>query len=428
MQIFRSINDNDVVRSIGAATKRLVYVAPGVSPAVSNALVVCLEDTSDIQVMIVLDADEETCRLGYCDAPSLKKLTEAATKREITVRRQPGIRIGLLMADDEVLIWTPTPLMFEAPRGADEPNGLILTQKTFDCLPEALGVDPGEPADEAEIGLIDLKVEEVEKVVAAIKAAPPAPFDLSRLTRVFSAKFQFIETVLRGAELTKREMRLDSMILNSDAPEELQPLLHTTVQPFKADVDKAVEVQVLVNGELAFRKDGAVLTKPTTQTEIRSYWNELTERYIVSLPGFGKIIRHTDKAKFEECKVAFETVLKSWVKGFQEQVKGDNDQRINRMVSLIGERMGRAVKKQKQPLQLDQIKEQLKKGLDNLRVIEPNVKVLFKNITVESTRDQEFLDVLRNALPKDESQDWFHFFDAAPMIQLSATVPITQND
>ena len=426
MQIFRSINEEDVARSINNASRRLVYVAPGVSEIVTEALMVCMERCTIDQIMIVLDADEETCRLGYCNAASLKKLTEAATKREITVRRQPGLRIGLLMADDEVLIWTPTPLMFEAPRRADEPNGLILTQKTFVFLPVALGVDPEEPADEAEIGLINLKVEEVEKVVAAIKAAPPAPFDLSRLTRVFSAKFQFIETVLRGAELTKREIRLDSMILNSDAPEELQPLLHTTVQPFNADVDKAVEVQVLVNGELAFRQDGAVLTKPTTQAEIRSYWNELTERYIVSLPGFGKIIRHTDKAKFEEGKAAFETVLKSWVKGFQEQVKGDHDQRINRVVNLIRERMGRAIKQQRQTLQPEQIEALVKKGLDNLRVIEPSVKVLFKNITVESTRDQEFLDVLKKTLPKNELQDWFQVFDAAPMIQL--TTPTSHPD
>ena len=168
------------------------------------------------------------------------------------------------MADDEILVWTPTPQMFEAPRGVDEPNGLLFTQETLQRLPAALGVDPEHPAAKAEIGTEPLKHEEVAKVVAAIKAAPPAPFDLSRLSRVFSSKFQFIETVLRGAELTKREMRLDSLIVNSDAPEELQPLLHTTVQPFNTDADKAVDVPVLVNGEQAFNKAGQPLKVPTT--------------------------------------------------------------------------------------------------------------------------------------------------------------------
>ena len=179
-------------------------------------------------------------------------------------------------------------------------------------------------------------------MVTAIKAAPPAPFNLSRLTRVFSSKYQFIETVLRGAELTRREMRLESLIVNSDAPQELQPLLHTTVQPFNTDADKAVDVPVLVNGEQAFNRAGKALTVPTTQSEIRNYWSKLTDRDIVNLPGFGKIIRHSDKVKFEEGKAAFEIVLKDWVKGFQELVKGDHDQRVQRVVTLIGQRMQRA--------------------------------------------------------------------------------------
>lgn len=319
------------------------------------------------------------------------------------------------MADDEILVWTPTPQMFEAPRGVNEPNGLLFTQDTLQRLPEALGVDPAHPAAKAEIGTEPLKHEEVAKVVAAIKAAPPAPFDLSRLSRVFSSKFQFIETVLRGAELTKREMRLDSLIVNSDAPEELQPLLHTTVQPFNTDADKAIDVPVLVNGEQAFNRAGKPLTLPTTQTEIRNYWTKLTDRYIVNLPGFGKIIRHSDKVKFEEGKAAFEIVLKDWVKGFQELVKGDHDQRVKRVVTLIEQRMQRANERQK--LTRVRIEELVRKGLDNLRVIEPNVKVVYKNITVESTRDKEFLEVLRKAVPEQELEGWFQIFSAAPMVQ-----------
>ncbi|NMQ28965.1 hypothetical protein E4Q23_15065 [Candidatus Accumulibacter phosphatis] len=234
-----------MVRSIAGATRRLVFVAPGVSAAVAKALETCLTARNIPQIVIILDADEESCRLGYCDAPSLQSLSAAATKRGFPVRRQRGIRIGLLMADDEVLVWAPAPLMFEAPRSDDEPNGLLFTPETLQRLPEALGVDPEQPAAKCEIGAEPLAHEEIAKVVAAIKAAPPAPFDLSRLSRVFSSKFQFIETVLRGAELTKREMRLDSLIVNSDAPEELQPLLHTTVQPFNTDADKAVNVIAL---------------------------------------------------------------------------------------------------------------------------------------------------------------------------------------
>lgn len=419
MSVFTSIQDDDLVRSIAKATTRLVYMAPGVSKAIVDAIKTQIQGQHLKQIAIVVDGDEECCRLGYCDAGALDSLNTAAQEHDISLRRHAGLRLGLLMADDEVLIWTPTPLMFEAPRIKSEPNGLILTPQTLKDLPQALGIDPQSPPEIVEVGTVLVVKEELAKVVAAIKAAPPAPFDLSRLSRVFSARFQFIETVLRGAELTKREMRLDSLIVNSDAPEELRPLLQTTIQPFNTDADKTVEVPVLVDGEQAYRKSGEKMTKPTTQAEIHAYWNELTQKYIITLPGFGKLIRHTDKTKFEAEKADFEIVLAAWVKGFREVVKGDHEKRVSRVVDLIVQRM--ANEPEKKRLNREAIQTLVRKGLDNLRVIEPSVKVVYKNITVESTRDKEFLEVLRKAVPEKELANWFQIFDAAPLMQLPGT-------
>ena len=416
MPVFHSVQDQDLVNLIQSATSQVVFFAPGVSEAVSKALTACIKGGKIRQIMIVLDADEEACRLGYCDAPSLENLLAVALQFNISLKRQPGLRIGLLMTDVSVLIWTPTPLMFEAPRQLAEPNGIVFTPQTFKEPPLAIGVDPEKPSVPAHIGTVAFKLEDVVKVVAAIKAAPPAPFNFARLSRVFSSKFQFIETVLRGAELTKREMRLDSLIVNSDAPEALRPLLHTTVQPFSTDADKSVEVGVLVSGELAYRKTGELLTRPTTQAEIRAYWDALADQYIVNLPGFGKIIRLIDKAKFEEGRNAFEQILKAWVAGFQLLVKGDHDKRVAKVVDLIAVRMEKASQKEK--LTRTAIEALVRKGLDNLRVIEPGVKVVYKNITLESTRDKEFLEILRKAMSEEDLQGWFHIFDAAPMVQL----------
>jgi len=80
MQVFRSIQDDDVVASIGRAKKRLVYVALGVSAVITTALSQCIQARVAAQLMIVLDADEEACRLGYCDAPSLAALMATASK------------------------------------------------------------------------------------------------------------------------------------------------------------------------------------------------------------------------------------------------------------------------------------------------------------------------------------------------------------
>jgi methanogenic corrinoid protein MtbC1 len=85
------------------------------------------------------------------------------------------------------------------------------------------------------------------------------------------------------------------------------------------------------------------------------------------------------------------------------------------VVDLIVSRMKNLAEKER--MSRDAIDRLVRKGLDNLRVIEPGVKVVYKNITVESTRDQEFLDVLKKNLSAEELKGWFHIFDAAPMVR-----------
>jgi hypothetical protein len=295
-------------------------------------------------------------------------------------------------------------------------SSIVLEPRTLEDLPAAVGLNAEYSGEPPQIGKQPMEAEAVQDVRDAIKAVPPAPFDLSRLSRVFSSKFQFIETTLKGAELTKREMRLDSLILNSDAPEELRPLLHTTIQPFNSDADKTVDVPVLINGELAYRANMQPHMKATKQADIHAYWDDLTKRYIVNMPGFGKIIRQTDKAKFQaECE-AFEEVLELWVNGFKKQVESDHGTRVKRVVDLIVARM--AGLSEKDRLSREVVEKLVKKGLDNLRVIEPGVKVIYKNFTVESTRDSEFLEALKRVIPSEELKNWYSIFDAAPAVDL----------
>lgn len=414
--MFQQIPESRLVAEIRQARKRLVFAAPGVSKATSEALVEQLTQRPELQVVVILDGDEECCRLGYCEAEALGALHAAANQCGKPVRSQPGLRVCLLMADEQVLIWTPTPLMFEAPPGQNQPNGIVLGPSTLEKLPAAVGLVAAVAGDGPPIGKQPMQAEAVKAVMEAIKAVPPAPFDLSRLARVFSSKFQFIETTLKGAELTKREIRLDSLILNSDAPEELRPLLHTTIQPFSTDADKTVDVPVLINGETAYRANGEPHMKPTKQADIHAYWNDLTGRYIVNMPGFGKIIRQVDKAKFEAELDSFQTVLKAWVRGFKKLVEGNQEERVKRVASLIESRMRNLPDKEK--LQPDDVIRLVKKGLDTLRVIEPSVKVIYKNFTVESTKDSEFVEALKKVVPKGELTDWFSVFDAAPAVPL----------
>jgi len=94
----------------------------------------------------------------------------------------------------------------------------------------------------------------------------------------------------------------------------------------------------------------------------------------------------------------------------------DHEKRVSRVVNLIEQRMAKETASKQ--LKRDAIEKLVRSGLDNMRVIEPSVKVVYKNITVESTRDKGFLDVLRKAVPEKEIANWFHIFDAASLMQL----------
>lgn len=405
--MFRSISEADLVALVNQAKRRCILVTPGVSSSLSGALVASLKRCS--LWMVVVDGDEESCRLGYGDVHALKSLHEAASLAARPLRTQAGVRLGLLVSDDQVLVWTPGPLMFEAPRAGGEPNGMMLTEATIQELPDAVG---------SALGTATLRAEDLAVTAKNIEASPPAPMDFSRLAVVFSSRFQFVEPTLRGAELIRREISLDNLVLNADAPESLRNLLNTKIQPFGQDADLRISVPVIIAGELAYRSNGQPHTREMNQAELRGCWTEIMRKYLLDIAGFGKIIRHKDKGKFEQEKSSFEQVLRAWVEGFRKQVESNHEGRVGQIVGLVVARM--AIAPLANRLTRVELDELVRTGLERLRVIEPQVKVVYKNITADSTRDPEFLGAMKRVVPPEELKDWFEIFEAA------RAVPLTQ--
>lgn len=62
---FTVVNDVTLVASITATAQTLVYVAPGITKPVVDALAERLDLQSDLQCTRILDLDPEVYRLGY---------------------------------------------------------------------------------------------------------------------------------------------------------------------------------------------------------------------------------------------------------------------------------------------------------------------------------------------------------------------------
>src|SRR4029453_10914567 len=94
---FIRVDDDVLIRTIGAAVRRLVFVAPGGRLQVACALAGAMDMITLESLHICLDVDAEVSRLGYGDMAGLELLQTAAANHRLTVNHHPGIRIGLLI-------------------------------------------------------------------------------------------------------------------------------------------------------------------------------------------------------------------------------------------------------------------------------------------------------------------------------------------
>jgi hypothetical protein len=196
-------------------------VAPGLPEVVADAINTLTDAQPGPQITLILDPGEDAYRVGYGDPKGATLLAALAQRPNVTLRSEPGVRLGLLIADDTILMWAPTPKSVEngpAPSKADgivpsEPNGIRLDSacNLSEQIDAAVGASAANTVlTNVEIGRESLSAERAKDTVEALEANPPAPVNLSRMARVFSTKVQFVECTLRGAQWTERETKSSS--------------------------------------------------------------------------------------------------------------------------------------------------------------------------------------------------------------------------
>lgn len=156
---FQAVNDDVLVDLIDRVRERLVFIAPGVRKKVAEAICAAVERLGDAgNVSIILDVSEEVCRIGFGDIEGLRILQQ---NQLICghLSAQEGVRIGVLITDEDTLIYTPTALLLEAEpevskaqphfggstddanRPAMKPNGVLLKKHVPQNLSSACSAD-----------------------------------------------------------------------------------------------------------------------------------------------------------------------------------------------------------------------------------------------------------------------------------------------
>jgi hypothetical protein len=289
-RLFTVASDETLIAMISHAAERLVIVAPGLSLNVAKALAKRLTSGKSLtEVSITLDTDPEICRLGYGAVEALDLVRPALEALGCLLQVQAGVRIGLIVADGDVLVYSPTPQLIEAGSTSDaKPNAIRLTGAGPQELAFACGAkDTDILGFTQEVGLSKVSEEAVSQAKASLEENPPRKFDLVRLERVFNYKLEFVEFSVEGCRLNTRVVPLPPSILGL-AEEGLQERLRNSFRVFEAGVPFSFEIDdpdkpgvKITLTEEYFAKEAKLLRKKFIP--LGSYGNLILKRHKPSL-------------------------------------------------------------------------------------------------------------------------------------------------
>ena len=375
--------DRQLSELIDAATRRVVLVAPAVNEAVADAVTRAWERLGPGAVVVILDSDPEVYRLGFGQPEALATLVDGAEQRGALLQRQPGLRIGVVIADDETVVFAPTPQLIEA--GPNSAGGGV-TAVRLSTPPTAVlsGIagassEPGAP----QIGRAALDGGTAKGIQDAITANPPKRFDVARTERVFNAAFEFVEFELLGVAIDRKRVRIPNEFLGLARDEQTKRLMDTTF--------RLVDESEALSGRWVH--------------ELKA---QIVRECLTNLPGYGTVVLRVARPRFER-RVR---VLKRAVAWFSRKVTNELQNAMDRnrgaLVKALLPSVAKTPPKSWQrygpltPAQMEQILSSELKGVFGQvsdLVGDMRVKTVYKGVTYQSLTDPRFQELVRERLP-----------------------------
>lgn len=243
MSLFTAISDEKMSCLIAGANRRVILAVPAVREKSAQAIIDAISRLGQDSVGIVLDCDEEVFRLGLGDVIGTQKLHDAGC----CIRQSSGLRVGVLVCDDQAWVFAPTALYVQSETHSDEtPNAIMLKSADVErivasIVPPLVSVksDPEAQIEHqavilqeiesavVEVGSVELDAELLNTTNEALEIAPPIAFDVARQVRVFEPYIQYVEISLRGCAIQRQRLELPKSI-QGIAETELDDRLHTS--------------------------------------------------------------------------------------------------------------------------------------------------------------------------------------------------------
>lgn len=418
---FIHADDETLTMLIANARERLVFVAPGVRTVVARALTSSMNLLPSGSVQIVIDVDAEVCRLGYGSVQGLELLQSEADKHGISLNNQPGIRLGLLIADDTTLIYSPTPLLIEGGSPTtSKPNAVILEAQLPAAIAEACAV--GEYDDLAsELGNETVRIKHVNEVKRDLYERPPKKFNVARIERVFHSMLHYVDLRIEDYRLTSRSLALDAKLFgvsNADVVRRLSNRYHL----FADTESLTVEIP-------SFDADGnpdpnraKEMFGPRTIDEERK---RIKDRFILEVGEYGLIILRRDIAEFEKQIAVLKERIQAYKTVVQDELTRRSEEIVTELLLALRETLkrnppehwrSRYMSKTPSDLDIERLfREEIQSEVRKVNTgFNPRLFYAFKDVTYQTFKDEKFRKLLEGHFGKEAIDRIFSEHDAVP--------------
>ena len=155
-------------------------------------------------INVVIDPSPKVYYLGYSEHEAFKKLEKSGC----IVKCEKNLRIGLLMVDGQIFIFSPISLNLESYEdGVESVNAIALKKEISIAIVQA--ITPDSNSDEPEIGKREISEVEKKIVENSISNNPPQKPDLTRKISILTSQFQFVDMSFKGSQLKNTKISLN---------------------------------------------------------------------------------------------------------------------------------------------------------------------------------------------------------------------------
>lgn len=433
---FQAVNDDVLVDLIDQVHERLVFIAPGVRKKVAEAICGAVERLGDAgNVSVILDVSEEVCRMGFGDIEGLRILQQ----NQLICGRlsaQEGVRIGVLITDEDTLIYTPTALLLEAEPEVSKfqphfggstgeenhpvvkPNGILLKNHVPQNLSNACSAD-GNFA-KREIGLEEVETRRVDAINDAIKRNPPKPFDIQRKERVFSSELCYMDLEFTGYRIATRKLELPPDLFVTD--NDTRRRLAAKFQVF--DKDKLPKDVKYEYTDQSGQRQEELLSIDYIDQQIR----DLRDEFLIPTGKFGTVMLRSRKADFDAAVDHVLKILDFYKEQIAQNVKNIAEESCKRLSDEVSDKMIKSPPlKWRNRLSVAKSADEKKRVIGELLTahfkkeidaaiaeFNPKMRKVEKGISYETFNDPEFTKKIEKALGADWRKRFFEEHDSAP--------------